>query len=219
MADNKAAKSRKSAKSGRPISERVAEAALAIASEKGWRAVSPQTIANKISEPLGTILQAYPNQGRIAAAIFKQVDAHILAQVKSVDADESPRDRLFEVMMMRFDALQANRSGYDAILRSYRRDPLSAVCRVPGLLRSMMLMLGAAGIASDGPLGVARAHALAAAYVAVLRTWMKDNSADMAPTMSALDKALSRLESLQSAVDARYRRRRQRKGDQAAPKT
>jgi hypothetical protein len=45
-------------------------------------------------------------------------------------------------------------------------------------------------------IGVARAHALAVAYASVLGVWLKDDSSDMSQTMSALDKALGRLEKL-----------------------
>jgi len=79
-----------------------------------------------------------------------------------------------------------------------QRRPLAMLMRVPGLLHSMALMLIASGINASGPCGVARVHALSAAYTMVLRVWIKDDSLDMAQTMSALDKGLDRLEQLQT---------------------
>jgi ubiquinone biosynthesis protein COQ9 len=67
----------------------------------------------------------------------------------------------------------------------------------------MALMLIAAGIGAQNAIGVARAHALAIAYASVLRIWLKDDSADMARTMSELDKTLGRLEKIQRMVSGK----------------
>ncbi len=198
MAAKKTSKSKRLVGADRSLKDRVADAALKRASLDGWDAITLANLADTVKEPFGSVVEAFPTTDRIAAHLFSRIDAAVLGAVQKVDNDERPRDRLFELLMMRFDALQEQRDGYAAILWSMQRRPLAVLMRVPGLLHSMALMLIASGIDASGMCGVARAHALAAAYTMVLRAWLKDDSADMAQTMSALDKGLDRLEQLQT---------------------
>ena len=182
------------------VRDLVMDAALSIAAEDGWSAVSPKRIAQKSGVSLGQVIAVSPTRSRTAALLFQRVDQSVLTQVRQTDTSESPRDRLFDVIMMRFDAMQTNRDGYKALVRFVLCRPAVLLQRIPAVVHSMALMLIAAGINADGLLGAARAHALAAAYGYVVRIWLKDGSLDIARTMSALDKALSRLEKVAKAA-------------------
>jgi hypothetical protein len=109
-------------------------------------------------------------------------------------AEESRRDRLFDVLMRRFDAAAPYRAGVRALLADARRDPSMALCAAPRLLRSMTWSLEAAGIRTGGIVGTVRVKALAAVYLSVMRVWVDDESPDMAATMAALDGRLRRAE-------------------------
>jgi hypothetical protein len=81
------------------------------------------------------------------------------------------------------------------LAREARGDPLGALLSGPGLVRSMAWMLEAAGVGDGSWRGAARAHLLAALYLAVMRVWLNDESADMMKTMAALDRRLRNAES------------------------
>lgn len=200
MAAKKATKEKAGRKSLPLMTDRIIDASVEIAAEKGWQGVSLAGIADAIGEPLGSIIAVYPTTDRIASALFHRVDQSVLSQVQSVDESETPRDRLFEILMMRFDALQEQRALYVSIIHHMRRRPMTLIRRGPAVVHSMALMLIASGVEASSLLGMARAHILAAAYGALLRTWLKDDSPDMAQTMSAVDKVLNRLESAQRMV-------------------
>jgi ubiquinone biosynthesis protein COQ9 len=55
-------------------------------------------------------------------------------------------------------------------------------------------MLEAAGIATHGIGGVIAVKLTAAAYLATGRTWLRDESPDLAPTMAQLDRRLRGIE-------------------------
>jgi len=61
-------------------------------------------------------------------------------------------------------------------------------------LRSMRWMLEAAGIPGEGLAGIVAVKLTAAAYMATMRTWLRDESPDSAPTMAALDRRLRAIE-------------------------
>ena len=78
--------------------------------------------------------------------------------------------------------------------RELPTDPLAALAAGAGLLRSMAWMLQAAGIAADGLGGAVAVKLTAAAYMATIREWLRDDSVDLAPTMAALDRRLRGIE-------------------------
>jgi hypothetical protein len=119
--------------------------------------------------------------------------------------EDTPRDRLFDVLMRRFDALGPYKPGVAAVLSDLSRDPPSAACSAPQLMRSMTWMLEAAGIASHGIAGCLRVQGLALLWLATLRVWLGDDSPDLARTMAALDARLRRAEQCATAMTDRGR--------------
>lgn len=181
---------------------RVFEAALKLAAERGWSAIALADIAAAAELSLADLYAAYPSKTAILEALSRDVDRRVLAGVE-VDATETPRDRLFDVLMKRFDALSAYRDGLAAIARDARRDPVMVLCGTGQLLRSMAAMLEAASISSAGLAGALRTKGLAAIYLATLRDWFRDDTADKAKTMAALDGRLRRAESCARWLDRR----------------
>jgi len=181
---------------------RVFEAALTLAAERGWSGIALADIATAAGLSLADLYAAYPSKTAILEALSRDIDRRVLADAE-IDAAETARDRLFDVLMKRFDALAAYRDGLAAIARDARRDPLMVLCGAGQLLRSMAAMLEAAGISSAGLAGAIRAKGLAAIYLATLRDWFRDDTADKAKTMAALDGRLRRVESYARWLDRR----------------
>lgn len=178
------------------LEDRLCDVSLTIAADEGWAAVSLDRLATELRIPLSRVIAVCPTRTSLLSFLFKRVDNVVLNQVGSIDRSESVRDRIFDVLMMRFDALQENRAGYVSLINHLMRRPAALLFRTPSTLHAMALILIAAGVSADGLIGAARAHALAGAYASVVGVWLKDDSSDMSQTMSALDKALGRLEKL-----------------------
>lgn len=179
---------------------RVFEAALKLAAERGWSAIALADIAAAAELSLADLYAAYPSKSAILEALSRDVDRQVLAGAE-IEATETPRDRLFDVLMKRFDVLAAHRDGLAAIARDARRDPVMVLCGAGQLLRSMAAMLEAAGISSAGLAGALRTKGLAGIYLATLRDWFRDDTADKARTMAALDARLRRAESWAQRLD------------------
>jgi hypothetical protein len=138
------------------------------------------------------------------AAFARRVDSAMLAG--KVDADGSVKDKLFEILMRRFDALGPHKAAVKNMLADLPREPVAALCALPSLLRSMRWAAEAAGIRTATPLAPLKINALAVAYLSTLRVWRDDDSADAAKTMATLDKSLGRLEALASSFPAFLKR-------------
>ena len=183
---------------------RVVECALTLAAERGWRRVSLGDIAAAARLSLAELYRLYPSRAAILAAFVRQIDAAVLSEGEAEGA--TARERLFDLLMRRFEALRPHKAGVEAILRDCGSDPLALLCGGPRLKRSMGWMLEAAGVPSHGLLGLARAKGLAVVYLATMRSWFADDTADMSRTMAALDKHLRRAESLAGLCRPRGRR-------------
>ena len=176
------------------IPNHIVTTALTLATNQGWRDTTLGDIADTAKLSLGELLAIYPTKTAIIAAHSRQIDSQVLKAIDSDLASEPPRDRLFDVMMRRFDALEPDRDGLRSIIHASLCDPVSAVCSAFVLRRSMIVMLEAASISASGLRGLVRVKGLSAIFLSVLRVWFNDDSEDMARTMSALDRSLRRAE-------------------------
>ncbi len=188
------------------LPKRIIDAALALAATRGWRTISLADIAAAAGVSLAALYAVFPSKAAILEAFSREIDRAVVAGGEATAEDESPRDRLFDVLMRRFDALGPYRDGVAAVLRDTARDPLAAACGAGPLLRSMALMLETAGISSSGLSGAVRTKGLAAIYLATMRDWLRDDTADKARTMAALDSRLRRAESCVEGCRRRGRR-------------
>lgn len=171
---------------------RIVDGALALAAREGWARIGLADIAAEAGLPLSELLTHFRSKGAIQAAFMRRIDEQVVAGTDSESLDQPARDRLFDVLMRRFDALSAHKEAVRAMVRDSARDPLTGLCGGVALLRSMALMLECAALSSSGVKGLVRAEGLTAIYLATLRAWLRDDSEDMSRAMAELDKQLRR---------------------------
>jgi len=197
--------------------QRIVAAAMTLAAECGWRRTGLAEVARAAGVPLAELYRRFPTRAHLLAGLSRIADAAVLADEPAApdatEEDETPRDRLFDVMMRRFDALLPYRDGLAAVTRDLRREPLTALAFAPHIARSMAWMLRAARIDPDAPGGAALVAGLVAVHARVMRVFLADDTADLARTMAALDAELRRGESWLAAL----RRRDSRRATQAEP--
>lgn len=187
-------------KSAENIKEKTVKATLKIAAEKGWEHTTLQDIAKQAKIPLHELHDYFDDRLDILTAMGRMIDRKTIENIGKNEADISKRDRLFDILMERFDVLNEHREGITAILRTFKCDPKQAVISLPHLCRSMSWMLDAAGIETSGIKGVAKVAGLSGLYLKTLWVWMNDESEDMAKTMAALDKNLERAERMANSL-------------------
>lgn len=170
--------------------------ALNLGAELGWSYLTLVDVAEKAEISLADLHDHFDDKADILVAFGRMIDRRVLEAFESVEGEASPRDRLFDVMMERFDVLNDYRDGVIAILHSFKFDPKEAVISCPHLCRSMSWMLEASGVDTNGLRGAAKIVGLTGVYIKVLRTWKDDESPDMGKTMAMLDKHLGQAERL-----------------------
>lgn len=188
------------------LDQRVAAAAMRLAAERGWRRTGLLDVARAAGLPLGAFYRRYPDRWDVLAAVSRTADMAVLADESPPDPEESARDRLFDVMMRRFDALLPHRDGLRAVMRDLRVEPLTALAFSRQFGRSMAWMLRAAGVEADRLGGAMLAAGLGAVQARVMRVFLDDDTADLARTMAALDAELRRAERWAGTLRLRPRR-------------
>ncbi len=169
----------------------ILDAALAVAAERGWRQATLSDIAAQAGCGLADVYRHFSSKGVIARAAVARIDSVVLSET-GADEGDNFRDRLFDLLMRRYDALKPYRAAIEAFWRELRRDPLAGAPLAPALARSMSWMLEAAGAPPRTPLDLLRVKLLAGIHLSVMRVWLQDDSEDLGRTMASLDKALKR---------------------------
>ena len=172
--------------------ERIIGAVMALLTERPIEEIGFGDIAARAGLTLAECRGEFGSVTAVLAAHMKEVDRQVLVGRSDDMAEELPRERLFDVMMRRLEALAPHREAVRSLVRSARRNPGLAFALNGLTVRSMQWMLTAADIGAAGPVGMLRAQGLAMLYANVLRTWLNDDDPGLARTLAALDRGLAR---------------------------
>lgn len=181
----------------------VLTAAFEEIAERGWSGLQARAVAERTERPLAELYKEYPSRGLLLRALVRRVDIAMLEADPADFVGLPPRDRVFELMMRRFDALTPFRRGLKRLARDGRSDPglvLMTACRLD---RSLAWLQEAAGLTATGFRARLSRRALGFAYLRTFEVWLKDESTDLAKTMAALDKALRGIEALAGLREGR----------------
>jgi len=192
--DGGARSSRNGGGEPRDESDRIIDAALARIAQDGWRRLSLAAIAAEAGLPILRVYRNFRSKQAILCGFLRRVDEAVLAEPPPAEEDERPRDRLFDLLMRRFDALRPYKPALAVLRRELPGDPAAALCVAVSLLRSMRWMLEAADIVTSGVRGALAVRLTGAAYVTATRVWQHDDAPDLGQTMAALDGRLRRIE-------------------------
>lgn len=204
--------------------EKIVAAFMALLADKRFEQIDLGEVAETAGLSLADLRAEFDSKFSILAGQVKATDRAVLAGTSEASDDETPRDRLFDVLMRRLDVLAMHKAALRSLMRSAACNPGLALALNKLSVRSQQWMLTAAGISAAGPIGMVRAQGLALMFAGVLRTFVDDDDEDNARTMAALDRALSSGERWAGMLDdicrlvprpGRYRRRHMRGEDEA----
>ena len=172
--------------------DKIISATLTLTESDGWARLTMADVTEKAGLTAHDVIQEFPSKIGLLWGLIESFDRAVL--IEQTDSDEPPRERLFDVLMARFDALTPYKSAIQSIARASSRDPLTSLLTLPRFMLSMSWMLEAAGISSTGLKGLLRTKGLAIVYLNTARVWLRDETPDMSKTMAALDQNLRRAE-------------------------
>lgn len=174
--------------------DKAIDALMALLAEHSFEQIGLAEVAGRAGLKLSQLRAEFGSKLAILAAHIKDIDRAVLA---GGDADmvEAPvRERLFDVLMRRLEALAPYKDAVRSIMCSARRNPGLALALNAMAVRSQSWMLEAAGIGATGPRGALRAQGAAFMFARVLSVWVDDDEPGLDRTMAALDRGLASAE-------------------------
>ena len=173
-------------------------ATLKLAADRSILSVSLADIAAAAGVTLAELRARYDSRMDILEDFSRSIDEKVLASSEIEAAGEPAKDRLFAVLMARFDALAPYREGLRGLQATARRDPIFAACLNRIALKSQRWMLAAASLEPTGPFAairlLGRAQALVLVVTRVMPVFLDDAEAGLPKTMAELDRELERLD-------------------------
>jgi AcrR family transcriptional regulator len=176
--------------------ERIVDAALKLSVERGWSAITLDDIVVAAKLDADEVYRLTPTKSAVLNAFVRCTDLAVLESQDEAEGEVevSMHDRLFDVLMRRFEVLLPVRTALVALCHDLPRDPVTLVTLIPQAHCSFGRMLEAVGVSTKGLRGLARIHAIEGVWLATQRTWFSDEDPDMARTMAVLDRNLRRME-------------------------
>jgi AcrR family transcriptional regulator len=176
---------------------RILAAALLCAAKKSWADITLLDIAESANLPLPELRDEFTSKTQLIAGLLRAIDDEVLKRAAKRTEGQQQRDRLFDIIMTRFDVLGPHKAALKSIYASGAADVSLAV----PYLSSQHWMLAAAGISTDGATGALRVAGLGMAYAWVFRTWLEDDDPGLSKTMAALDRRLRRGERALGSIE------------------
>ena len=185
----------------KPAREEIVEALMRLAAEQPWFDIEVADIAREAGVTLSAFRDAFPSKGAVLGGLSRMVDKQVLEGTTDELDDEPSRERLFDVLMRRLDALSPYKPALRRIHYALRFDPLALAALNGVALNSQRFMLAAAGIGTEGPLGRLRLQAAVVAFARTMETWLEDDEPDQARTLARLDRELTRADRFMERAD------------------
>jgi AcrR family transcriptional regulator len=164
-----------------------------VIAQHGWPGMSMRRLAAEAGLETAGLRDRFPTRLDLLLLHGRVMDQAVLAGTIPGQGG-SARDRIFDVLMRRLDAMQPHREGILRLFEDMRRDPLLALALAPHIGVAMRWMLDAAEIEAKTCEARLLALGLTGVWLATIRAWARDDSPDMGTTMAALDAALDRAE-------------------------
>ncbi len=191
----------------RPAGDRrsqAVDALMRLASDRPWSDIELVDIAREGGLTLSEMRDLFPSKGAILDGFTRMIDKAVIEGTSEDLVGEPARERVFDIVMRRLDAMTPYRRALRRIAWALRGDLGSLMALNRSALNSARYMLASAGVPTEGPLGYVKLQGFAIAQANVMETWFEDDDPTQAKTMARLDKELGRGERiLERAEDVR----------------
>ena len=174
--------------------DKAIDALMALLAEHPFEDIGLAEVAGRAGLKLSQLRAEFGSVMAIFAAHVKDIDRAVLAESDAEVAEEPARERLFDVLMRRLEAMEPYKDAVRSMMKSARRHPGLAFALNAMAVRSQRWMLEAAGISANGPRGAMRAQGAALMFARVLDTWVDDDEPSHDRTMAVLDRGLASAE-------------------------
>lgn len=182
---------RKTTQSSDPRKDAI-EALMRLAAERDWDEIELYDIADEAAMDLSVLRGLFPSKGAMLAGFARMLDDAVLAGDGTDMSAEPAKERLFDIMMRRLDAMAPYKAALKRIKPATMRDPLALAALNGVALNSWRYMLASARIPTGDGIGMLRLQGTVLMFSRVVDVWLHDDDPALSKTMAALDRGLER---------------------------
>lgn len=192
---------------GKPLDprRRAVDALMRLAAIRPWDAIELPDIAAEAGLSLAELRNLFPSKLAMLGGVTRIVDEAVLAESGDDLAGEPIRERLFDLVMRRLDAMAPYKAGLRRIAPVIRRDPLALAALNKGAVNSWRYMLASAGIPTEDALGNLRVQGAVLLMARVCEVWLEDDEPELSRTMARLDGELKTAGRIMARVEDVHR--------------
>jgi AcrR family transcriptional regulator len=187
------------------LRRQVVEALMRLAATQPWSEIELGDVASEAGLPLAKLRDLFPSKLAMLGGLTRLVDEAVMADTSDDLAGESVRERMFDLVMRRLDALAPYKDALRKIAPAIRRDPLSMAALNRGAVNSWRYMLASAGIHTEDALGSVRVQGAVLLMARVSEVWLDDHEPELSRTMARLDRELKTAGWVMSRVEDVHR--------------
>ncbi|MBD3845577.1 TetR/AcrR family transcriptional regulator [Bosea sp. SSUT16] len=185
--------------------KRAVDALMNLAASRPWGEIELPDIATEAGLTLAQLRGLFPSKLAMLGGVTRIVDDAVLAGVSDDLAGEPVRERLFDLVMRRLDAMAPYKAALRRIVPVIRRDPLTLAALNRGAVNSWRYMLASVGIPTEDSLGALRVQGAVLLMARVSDTWLDDDEPELSKTMARLDRELKTAGRIMARVEDVHR--------------
>ena len=158
----------------------------------GWTKFSLLQFSKTQKISIQDLKTFFRNKDHILERFSKMIDHKVES---NIDVEEmkstSNKDNLFELIMLRLEAMQTYKVALRNILSSTKEQPIILKKLSKNIINSLDFYLELSSYYDDTPVDFLKKNAIFFIYSLTFRVWLNDESDDLSKTMAELDKFLS----------------------------
>ena len=158
----------------------------------GWTKFSLLQFSKTEKISIQDLKTFFRNKDHILERFSKMIDHKVES---NIDVEEmkstSNKDNLFELIMLRLEAMQTYKVALKNILSSAKEQPIILKKLSKNIINSLDFYLELSSYYDDTPVDFLKKNAIFFIYSLTFRVWLNDESDDLSKTMAELDKFLS----------------------------
>ncbi|KUL95403.1 TetR family transcriptional regulator [Bosea sp. WAO] len=183
----------------------VVDALFRLAANRSWDEIELPDIAREAGLSLAEMRGLFPSKLAILGGLGRIADDAVLAGNSDDLMEESYKERVFDLVMRRLDALAPYKAGLRTVMPALRRDPLALAALGRNAVNSWRYMLASAGIRTEDSLGGVRVRGAVLLMSRVAETWLEDDEPELSRTMAKLDRELKSAGRIMARVEDVHR--------------
>ena len=157
----------------------------------GWEEFSIEKFAEKYKYKISEVKNLIGNKNDLLIEFSKMIDEKVELNIDLEEFENSNvKDNIFELIMMRFDAMTPFKSGLKKIIKEIK-NPIILKDISQNILASMDFYLEFSNAYDDSIFDIIKKKSLFLIYSFCFKAWLNDDSKELSKTMSELDRLLN----------------------------